>query len=88
MRSVRYAKEEVGEEQRGCGRAGEEVCPWLGGQKTRRGYHVPCREEEGAGLLVHLLWKMPETAEQELEELLPGRDSLGQGPEPCYPGRG
>lgn len=36
-----------------------------------RGYHVPCREEEGAGLLVHLLWKMLETAERELE-LLPG----------------
>lgn len=62
---------------------GEEVSPWWGGQKMRMGYHAPCREEEGAGLLVHLLWMTPETAEGGPEEPL-----LGQAPAPCYPPAG
>lgn len=49
--SVRYGEEgEAGEEQRGCGWAGEEASLWWGGQKRGRGYHVFCKEA-GAGLL-------------------------------------
>lgn len=49
--SVRYGEEgEAGEEQRGCGWAGEEASLWWGGQKRGRGYHVSCKEAE-AGLL-------------------------------------
>lgn len=52
-RSVRCGEEgEAGEEQRGCGLAGEEVFLWQGGQRRGRGYHVSCKEG-GAGLLCH-----------------------------------
>lgn len=64
-RSVRCGEEgEVGEEQRGCGWAGEEVSLWRGAQRRGRGYHVSCKEG-GAGLLFHL----PSMTGPEQEEL-------------------
>lgn len=59
----------MGEEQRGCGRVGEEVFLWWAGQRRGRGYHVSCKEGE-AGLLCHPpLRTMSTTTGLEQEEL-------------------
>lgn len=61
----------MGEEQRGCALAGEEVSLWQEGQRRGRGYHASCKQEE-AGLLCH----RPSTTGLEQEELWTRIDML------------